>query len=290
MLKWTIGDVTITRVQESETPFVNSGGPGNPVPDAYPEAVREVKWLQPHFANEEGKMKFSIHALLVEAPGLKLVVDTCVGNDKPRNVRFWNMLQTNFLAKFEETGWSRDAVTHVVCTHMHVDHVGWNTMLADGKWVPTFPKARYLLGRTEYEHWSNEGEGEQAQILADSIIPLFDAGLVELVATDHRLSNEVRLISTPGHTPGHVSVEITSGGKRALITGDLMHHPIQIAKPDWLGGYDSDQEMGKKTRHAFLANASQGDTLVIGTHFATPTAGRITKDGESFWLDVGQKN
>jgi glyoxylase-like metal-dependent hydrolase (beta-lactamase superfamily II) len=287
MLKWQVGDVTITRVLESETPFMRGGGPESAVPDAFPEAVREIGWLQPHFADETGKMRFSIHALLVDAPGLKLVVDTCVGNDKPRNVPFWNMLQTGFLAEFEKTGWTREDVNAVVCTHMHVDHVGWNTMLVDGNWVPTFPKARYLLGTDEWKHWSAEAEGEQRQILDDSIQPLFDARLVDLVPSDHRLSDEVRLVPTPGHTPGHVSVEIASKGRLALITGDLMHHPCQIARPDWSSNFDTDQNWSRRTRHEFLSDVAARDALVIGTHFATPTAGHVVRDGESYRLEVG---
>jgi glyoxylase-like metal-dependent hydrolase (beta-lactamase superfamily II) len=286
MLKWTIGDVTITRVLESETPFLRGGGPESAVPQAFPEAVREIGWLRPHFADADGKMRFSIHALLVDAPGLKLVVDTCVGNDKPRNIPFWNMLQTGFLAEFEKTGWTRDAVDAVVCTHMHVDHVGWNTMLVDGTWVPTFPKARYLLGADEWKHWSREAGGEQRQILDDSIQPLFDANLVDLVPSDHRLSEEVRLVPTPGHTPGHVSVEIASRGALALITGDLMHHPCQIAHPEWSSNFDTDQAWSRRTRHAFLADVAARDALVIGTHFAAPTAGRVVREGEAWRLDV----
>jgi len=287
MLTWRIGDVTITRVLESETPFLRGGGPESAVPDAFPEAVREIKWLQPHFVDESGRMRFSIHALLVDAPGLRLVVDTCVGNDKPRNVPFWNMLQTGFLEEFEKTGWTRETVNAVVCTHMHVDHVGWNTMLVDGKWVPTFPRARYLLGRNEWAHWSAEAAGEQRQILDDSIQPLFDAKLVDLVPSDHRLSEEVRLVPTPGHTPGHVSVEIASKGELALITGDLMHHPCQIARPDWSSSFDSDQNRSRRTRHAFLAEAAERQALVIGTHFARPTAGRLVCDAGAYRLDTG---
>ena len=285
MLKWTIGDVTVTRVVESETPYMRSGGEASAIPDAYPEAVKTIPWLIPNFADEQGRIKLSIHALLVEAKGLKLIVDTCIGNDKQRQVPFWNMLQTGFLNELDKAGGARETISTVVCTHMHVDHVGWNTMLVDGKWVPTFPNARYLLGRTEWEHWSAEGEGEQKQILEDSVQPIFDAGLVDLVDMDHRLSDEVRLIPTPGHTPGHVSVEITSKGKRALITGDMMHHPCQIARPDWSSNFDSDQAWSRRTRHAFLEDAAATDTLVIGTHFATPTAGRVVRDGEGYRLE-----
>ena len=232
-------------------------------------------------------MKLSIHALLVEAPGLRLVVDTCVGNDKPRAAPIFNNLQTAFLKDFEASGWRREDVSAVVCTHMHVDHVGWNTMLVDGKWVPTFANARYLLGETEWEHWSShDGEGDHTAILADSVRPLFEAGLVDLVGMDHVLTPEVRLVPTPGHTPGHVSVLIESQGKRAYITGDMMHHPCQIAHPEWSSGFDTDQTWSARTRQAFVADAAASDALIIGTHFPAPTAGHIVLDGESYRLET----
>jgi glyoxylase-like metal-dependent hydrolase (beta-lactamase superfamily II) len=286
MLSWTIGDVKVTRIVEIESPFIPTGGKGSMVEEGTPDNIKMIPWLVPHFANEAGHVRMSVHALLVEAPGIRLVVDTCVGNDKPRTNPFFNKMQTAFLDEFATAGWTREAVTSVICTHMHIDHVGWNTMQVDGQWVPTFPKARYLLGATEWEHWSCEGDAEQKQILADSVQPLFDAGLVDLVGMTHELSDEVRLIPTPGHTPGHVSVLIESRGARAVITGDLMHHPCQIARPDWSSGFDSDQDWSRRTRHEFLSQFADEKTLVIGTHFAAPTAGLVKRDGDGYRLIV----
>jgi glyoxylase-like metal-dependent hydrolase (beta-lactamase superfamily II) len=177
-------------------------------------------------------------------------------------------------------------VDAVVCTHLHVDHVGWNTMLEGDKWVPTFPKARYLIGRKEYEHWMGEGDEEQQVILSDSIAPIFEAGLAELVDMDHRLSPEVRLVPTAGHTPGHVSVAIESKGERALITGDFMHHPSQIARPHWCPPFDHDTAASTQTRKAMIEDLADGPVLVIGTHFAAPTAGHIVRDGDSYRFDA----
>ncbi len=285
MLQWQVGDVTIKRVVELEMASVYSTK--HPfIPDATPEALRDTDWLYPSFVTPEGALNTSIHALLVEAPGLKLVVDTCIGNDRPRRILAKRPLSLPFLERFAESGWKTTDVNTVVCTHLHVDHVGWNTMLVDGRWMPTFPNARYLIGKAEHAHWTAEGEGETKDILADSIQPIFDAGLVDLVAMDHRISNEVRLMPTPGHTPGHVSVMIESNGQRAIITGDIMHHPCQIAHPHWCAAFDNDQSAARVTREKFLANVADSETLIIGTHFAPPTAGRIVSADKAYRLET----
>ena len=283
MLSWKIGAVSVTRIVEIELPVAYDAR--RPfLKEATPEALRATPWLYPDFVGEDDVMRLSIHALLIDAPGLRLVVDTCVGNDRPRSLLGKRPLATNFLGDLEVAGWSRDSVQAVVCTHLHVDHVGWNTMLEDGQWVPTFPKARYLIGRAEYDYWSAEGGEEQQVILSDSIKPVFDAGLVDFVAMDHRLTAEIRLIPTPGHTPGHVSVAIESEGARALITGDAMHHPCQIAHPDWSPPFDTDKAASEVTRRKLLEDAADQPILVIGTHFAAPTAGHILRDGDTYRL------
>jgi glyoxylase-like metal-dependent hydrolase (beta-lactamase superfamily II) len=245
-----------------------------------------MPWLYPHFVTPEGHLLLSIHALLVDAPGLKLVVDTCLGNDKPRKLTRGEALQTPFLKHMEEAGFTRDNVNAVVCTHLHVDHVGWNTMRESGKWVPTFPKAQYLIGREEFDHWSREGDSDQQEILADSVKPIFDAGLALQVEMDHRISPEIRLIPTTGHTPGHVSVVIESKGETAIITGDMMHHPCQIGHPEWSPGFDSDKEAASVTRQAMIKDWADQPILIIGTHFAGPTAGHIKRDGAEYRFEV----
>ena len=287
MLKWKIGDVTVTRVVEFESPVAyNADAPffaGLTV-----EGLRTMPWLFPNFASEDGTLKLSIHALLVEGPGgLKLVVDTCVGNDKPRNMTRQRPLHRPFLQHIAEVGFARESVNTVVCTHLHVDHVGWNTMLSeDGKWMPTFPNAKYLIGRQEYEHWIKDDDAEQVAIMADSVKPIFDAGVAQMVEMNHRISNEVRLMPTTGHTPGHVSVVIESKGETAIITGDMMHHPAQIGHPEWCPSFDSDKDAARVTRQAMLKDWADKPILIIGTHFAAPTAGHIERDGASYKFTV----
>jgi glyoxylase-like metal-dependent hydrolase (beta-lactamase superfamily II) len=283
-MKWQVGEVTVTKIVELEV----TGGSRFILPQATYEAVLPIGWLQPDFADERGRLKMSIHALVVETPSRRIVVDTCLGNDKEnRRIPTWNKLQTSFLADLAAAGYPRETIDAVVCTHLHVDHVGWNTMLVDGQWVPTFPNARYLMGRIEYAHWTQQHEREDmTAILADSVAPVWDAGLVDLVETDHRISDEISLVPTPGHTPGHVSVRIASCGEVALITGDFMHHPCQIARPEWSSTADSDQVGARRTREAMLTTLAGTPTLVIGTHFAGRTAGRIVRDGNAFRLAV----
>ncbi len=285
MLAWQIGDVTITRILETEMPV-----PYSPrstfLKEASPDVLRTMPWLYPHFVTEEGALRLSIHALLVTAPGLRMIVDTCIGNDKPRALLGGQAIQTGFLQSLEAAGCPREAVDLVVCTHLHVAHVGWNTLLQDGAWVPTFPNARYLIGRREYEHWCRDGDDEQQAILGDSVKPVFDHGLATLVEMNHRISPEINLTPTPGHTPGHVSVLIESRGERAMITGDMLHHPCQFGHPDWSPSFDSDPVAGANMRRAVMEQVAGEPVLVIGTHFAAPTAGHVRRDGDAFRFDV----
>lgn len=277
MLSWQVGRVRITRIVEMDLPV-----PVMVIPQATATELRKSAWLYPHFVSDDDQtLKLSVHALLVEAPGLKLVVDTCVGNDRPREITGGQPLATPFLHHLGEVGWSRDAVDAVVCTHLHVDHVGWNTMLENGRWVPTFPKARYLLGRLEYEFWSVHEDPEQREMLGDSIKPIFDAGLAQLVELDHVISPQIRLTPSIGHTPGHVSVMIESDGARAVITGDMTHHPCQMVHPEWTFG-NSEPDIAVLTRSRLFTQWADQPILVIGTHFAAPTAGHIVRDGAAF--------
>ncbi len=283
MNQWQIGNVKVTRVIEMEV----TGGTRFILPQATREAVKEMSWLTPHFADETGNLIMSIHALVIETGSQKIVVDTCIGNDKERDIPNWNNLQLPFLEDLQAAGYARDDIDTVMCTHLHVDHVGWNTMLVDGKWVPTFPNARYLMGRKEFDYWNGEGaEPSNIGLMADSISPVFDAGLVDLVDMDHRLTEEIYLEATPGHTPGHVSVHIESEGEHALITGDCIHHPCQIEKVQWSSSADYDQDEARDTRIELLNKYADEKTLMIGTHFATPTAGYVKRRGDSYWLDT----
>ena len=279
MNRWKIGEVSITRVIESEAPWDGT----LLLPEATAANVRKERdWLHPTFTDAAGLLRMSIHAFVIESRGKRIVVDTCIGNDKERPIPEWNRKQWPFLANLEQAGYPRESVDLVLCTHLHVDHVGWNTMLRGGRWVPTFPNATYLIGGTEWDFFSTAEEPFLKGPVDDSVRPVVAAGMSQLVDEAHRLTDEVWLESTPGHTPGHFSVRISSRGEEAVITGDLMHHPILCRYPEWDNKFDYDGPRAKKTRRAFCERYADSGVLVLGTHFATPSAGRIRKQDDAY--------
>jgi glyoxylase-like metal-dependent hydrolase (beta-lactamase superfamily II) len=284
MDSWTVGDVRISRIHEADMPA--------PVEFMFPGAttaeLQAIDWMRP-FVDERGRAVMSIHALVVETPAMTIVVDTCVGNEKQgRDLPAWNGLHTRFLEDFRAAGYAPEDVDVVLCTHLHADHVGWNTHLVDGAWRPTFVNARHLIDRREFDYWRAAEDAETLALMADSLQPVFDAGLVDLIdaSAGYRVCPEVELVPTPGHTPGHVSVLIRSGDEAALITGDIMHHPCQIARPEWNAVSDKSPPQALATRRAALTAAAEEGRLVIGTHFPSPTAGRVQPDGEAWRFDT----
>ncbi|MPY92928.1 MAG: MBL fold metallo-hydrolase [Acidimicrobiia bacterium] len=259
--------------------------PGNAIiPRATTEAVLGHDWLLGPFADAEtGRVRLSFHAFCIEAGDERIVVDTCAGNDKVRpNFEALGGLQTGFLERMTEAGFGPDEVTAVVCTHLHVDHVGWNTHLVGDVWSPTFPRARYLFGTKEWAHWRVEPQ-VYGDVVGDSIQPCIDAGLAELVDSDLRLDDAVWLEPTPGHTPGHHSVRISSGGHDAVVTGDLVHHPVQFHHPDWSSEPDVDKALAITTRRAFAERYCDQHTIVLGTHFGGPSCGRLVAHDDGGW-------
>ena len=276
---WTIGDVTVTSIIELDQHWKFAWL----LPDVTDDDLAANAWLRPDFVDEKGKLILRIQALIVESQGQRIVVDTCVGNDKPRPTPLFDRLQTSFFDDLTEAGFGADSIDQVVCTHLHVDHVGWNTRLVDGSWVPTFPSARYLFGRIEYEHWAAADETVvYGDVMIDSVQPIVDAGLAVMVESDHELTGEVRLEPTPGHTPGHHSIRITSVGSEAVITGDMLHHPIQFSRPHLASVADTDFEAAIATRRSSFRQWEGEGVLVIGTHFAGPGAGRLKADGDGW--------
>ncbi|MET0337999.1 MAG: MBL fold metallo-hydrolase [Caulobacter sp.] len=288
--KWRVGDVTITKVVEVES----AGGLTGMIPQATPEALLAIPWLQPHFMTPDGKLIGSVHALIVQTPSKRIIVDTCSGDDKPRPYTPMDMLKSGFMDRMNAAGFPPESIDVVLCTHLHVDHVGWNTTLVDGVWKPTFTNARYLYNRTEYDYWEKGEDSVQMKgwdriqrlVFADSVKPILDAGLADFVEPTHQICEEVDLVPTHGHSPGHVSVRIRSKGEQAFITGDMAHSPAQLAHPEWATVLDTDPEESTRTRHRIWSTYAGTPTLIIGTHWGGPTAGHINRDGEVYRLDV----
>jgi len=284
-LRWQIGDVRVTRVVDATAHDEGTRISEFILPMATPDALAPLAWLRPDYVDPEGRPKLSVHALVLETPTKTIVVDTCHGNGKQRTIEFWSMRSSPFLEDFARAGFDTDTIDVVVCTHLHLDHVGFNTVLRDGVWTPTFANARYLMSRAEWEHWKDAPD-EVGPVIADSVRPVIEAGLVDLVEMDHVICDEVRLLPTPGHTPGHVSVAIESQGASATITGDMIHHPCQMARPEWSTVIDSDGEQSERTRRAFLEGHSDSHKLVIGTHFTGSSAGYVVRDGDAYRLSA----
>ena len=282
MLKWKIGDTTITQVLE-----ITDGSGSLPLlPDATPEALEPISWLKPNFVTNDGHLILNIQMLIIETPTQKMVVDTCIGNNKNLNMEGWANLQLPFLDDLKALGHEPESVDTVICTHLHVDHVGWNTRKVNGKWVPTFPNAKYLMVEKEYEFWRDLEEDPFGDVFEESVAPIFEAGIADFVEANHIVGNGVSFESTPGHTPGHISVNIESKGEKAVISGDMMHHPCQIAKPEWVTPFDNDNKAAMETRKAFLEKYADQPVLIFGTHFANPVAGHIVRDGDTYRFNV----
>lgn len=283
---WQVGNVKITQIIET----IDGKDIQDGIPNATKENVLKISWLKPQFIDDGGNFKAQVSSYILESGGLIAVIDTGVGNKKARKgFPEWNGLQTDFLKRFEKVIPDRNKVNYVFCSHLHFDHVGWNTMLVDGKWIPTFTKSRYLLVDKEFNYWksfpSREVEDDHEGI-KDSVLPVYEAGLVDLIPSDYTISEEISLISTPGHTPGHSSILIKSKGEQALITGDVLHHPCQLVYPEWETTFDTDKEKARVSRIDLLKRFADTDTLIIGSHFASPTAGRITRSGENFIFET----
>jgi glyoxylase-like metal-dependent hydrolase (beta-lactamase superfamily II) len=282
---WAVGDVTVHRVDEILLPPATGAWL---LPDATPGVVAGEDWLRPDFADSQGVLRLDSHSFAFTVDGTRVLVDTGVGNGKTRANPAWHDLRTGYLERLTAAGFPPDSVDLVVLTHLHADHVGWNTRKSGGAWVPTFPNARYVTSRTEREFWAGYDMDEaRGQMFADSVIPVEEAGLLDLVdvpADGAEIAPGLRLLPTPGHTPGHVAVRLSSRGESALITGDCVHHPVQFAHPAIGSCVDIDPARSEATRRELFQSLSGTGTLVLGTHFARPTAGRVIARGNAYRL------
>ena len=281
------GDVTVDRLVEVEGPGFF---PGFMLPDSTEAALAaQADWLVPQFLHaESGRFVQSIHAYVIRTRHHTILVDTCVGNDKERpSTKPWHRLATPWLDNLRALGVHPDEVDFVLCTHLHVDHVGWNTRLVDGRWVPTFRNAKYLFHKTEYAFFEAEAKAQGADgrsgsgdgCFRDSVLPVVEAGRALFVDGDHAIDDRLRLEPTPGHTPGHVCLHLDGADGRAVFSGDLMHHPVQCAHPEWNSRFCVDPAQSRETRTRFVERHADSGAIVLAAHFAAPTAGRIVANG-----------
>lgn len=285
MLQQQLGEMVIHRIVEFESTDFE---PLSFFPETTPDDWVEHKaWMQPHAMEPtSGNLILVMQAFLVRTRHHTILVDTCVGDSKPRSHRpSWHMQSRGTVpANLAAAGVHPDQIDYVFCTHMHTDHVGWNTQLQDGRWVPTFPKAQYIFSKKELDYWTALPRNEMMAHLDDSVLPIVEAGQAVLVENDYALDDEVWLESTPGHTPDHVSVRLKSNGVQAVISGDLIHSPVQCLEPDWIMRADYDPEQARRTRRAFLERYCEVDVLVCGTHFPAPSMGHIVARDKAFWF------
>ncbi|QEV16320.1 MBL fold metallo-hydrolase [Streptomyces alboniger] len=284
---WAAGDLFVHRIDEVALPAAT--GPWL-LPSATPEVVRRTSWLRPEFAGPDGILRLASHTFAVEANGLRVLIDTGIGNGKSRANPAWHDLDTGYLGRLTAAGFAPESVDLVVLTHLHTDHVGWNTRNDGGSWVPTFPNARYVTSRTEWDYWAGrELEEPRQQMFRDSVHPVRDAGLLDLVdmaGSEAEVADGISLLSTPGHTPGHVAVRLHGAGRSAVVTGDCVHHPVQMRHPEITSCVDTDPAQAIRTRRDLLAALADTGTLLLGGHFPPPTAGLVVSDGDGYRLDT----
>ncbi len=278
-----IGDMTIHRIIEMECGFTPAL---EFLPKLTPQMLAESRsWMKTPLAlDDEDRLVLCFQAYIVRTGRHVILVDTCVGNDKDRLTRpMWHMKTDNvFMQGLAEVGLTVNDIDFVLCTHLHVDHVGWNTRLENGRWVPTFPNARYLFSKVELDFWLAENDRTTVPPIADSVIPIIEAKQHDLVTSDHALNDLVRLIPTPGHTIDHFAVTLGRTGKDAVITGDLIHTPLQGKWPDLAMRIDYDPLQSSATRWKFLEAYCDTDTQCCFAHFPSPSRGYIKRWGDGF--------
>jgi glyoxylase-like metal-dependent hydrolase (beta-lactamase superfamily II) len=280
MTTWRVGDIEITSIFEVDAGAVIDGI----LPDATDAARLRVPWLRPRFVDDRGRSRAIVQLLGVRAGSVRILVDAGVGDGKLRpEIRDWSLMRSGTLERLEEAGFGPDHLDLVVVTHLHLDHVGWLTRGAtDGAWTPTFPRARHLLVDRELDSWLGFPVGPSADALAaieDSVRPVVAAGIVDRVQPGERVVPGVSLVPSHGHTPGHTSVLIESRGESMLITGDAIHHPIQLAHPDWGSASDTDAAQAASVRLDLLERCATDGTLLFGSHFAGAKPYGVIREG-----------
>ena len=280
-----VGGIRIDRIVEQEEPFFD---PLFFFPKLTKELLDENRpWLEPHYHDPvSGKMILCIQSYLVRTGKHTILVDSCVGNHKPRPTRpFWDQMKSDRYEKsLASAGVKVGDIDYVMCTHLHTDHVGWNTKLENGRWVPTFPKAKYVFAERELAHWTERHAKEPQNFpwITDSVLPIVEAKREEIVKSDFAFDDLVSLVPTPGHSFDHYSVKVGKKGQDAIITGDMVHSPLQMKYPEMGMMADWDSEQAGRSRRRLFGQVCDTSTLFCTAHFPSPSAGRIVRDGDAF--------
>lgn len=282
MSTWTLGTVTVTRIEEQL-------GMASFPPDEYftdfdrDILERHLGWLVPnHYVPEHDALVTSVHSWLIRTPRHTILLDCCAGNrkDRPWWPRF-HQLDTPFLERLHAAGTRPEDIDIVLCTHLHADHIGWNTELRDGRWVPTFQNARYLFSREENDFWDPRKNTELAEDPArkiayrDSVLPVLEAGQAQLVDGLHAIDDTLLVEPAPGHTPGHVLLKLAADGARGVFCGDVLHHPLQVYAPHWNSQFCLLPAQARSTRRRMLEDCAERGALLFPTHFGAPHVATI---------------
>jgi glyoxylase-like metal-dependent hydrolase (beta-lactamase superfamily II) len=285
--KHQVGDVSVSRIEEMMGPFFD---PNFLFADWQPQAAEEHKaWMIPnHFSPEANKLCLSIHSWVLTTPHHTILVDACSGNDKNRpSMPPMHKQSGPWLERLAAAGVKPEQVDYVLCTHMHIDHVGWNTRLMNGRWVPTFPNAKYVFSKQERDFWDPKASGgkndaDTQEIYNDSVLPIIEAKQDMQIDGTHQLGDGLLIEPAPGHTPGHVTLKLRSKNEEALFSADTMHHPIQVWNPHWNSGFCADGGQARATRRRLLEHCAENNSLMLPAHFATPHTGRVKRRGDTF--------
>lgn len=291
MFTLQVGNATVETIEEVSGPRYR---PTFLLPTVTPEVMAcHVSWMAPDLYDPQDDLMAMVRqSMVVRTTHHTILIDTCVGDCKRRVPPTMNNLRSGWLERFHARGLAFEDIDLVMCTHLHVDHVGWNTRLVDGRWVPTFPKARYIFARTEYEFWKAARErGEDSPdgpVIEDSVEPVVEAGFATIVDDDAELSDGFWLEPTAGHSVGHVAIHLESGGDHLVLCGDVMHHPIQVREPDLNTRFCEDPPRSAATRRRFLETYADRDILIAPNHFERGTVGRIASAADGFHFDFRQ--
>lgn len=291
MKTYTLGSLEVHKLVEIDRLAVDGSWLLSNVSDEIIDQNRE--WLGPNMVEPGSYRVFiSFHSYVIKTPTLNILVDTCNGNHKHRpSMPAWHQLNTDYLVRLANIGLAAEDIDIVMCTHLHADHVGWNTKLENGRWIPTFPNARYLMSRVDFEvfnamHLGKPENPVNRGSFEDSVLPLVEHGLAIMVdpsdIVDAQLTGKVWLESAAGHSPGNLNLRIRDGGGNACLSGDVIHHAIQCAMPELSNFADYNRQEGVASRRALLESCADTDTLLLSGHFPDPTAGRIVSHGDSF--------